>query len=172
MQWCAKLTNQIEEKQAEQDIVDRVPELRQLHTDIDNATHKLESAIQKYNQAEINLNAAVKNIDDKVDTINTHIDKVIEETSNKLTITIHATDADMHRIKGMFDKERKWVTEQMFQNIVDANKAYAEARKAARKNYEEFDGIWLGRYMQWVGGFFFLKGIVTVVAMICTLVGK
>ena len=118
-----------------------MPELRQLHTDIDNATHKLESAIQKYNQAEINLNAAVKNIDDKVDTINTHIDKVIEETSNKLTITIHATDADMHRIKGMFDKERKWVTEQMFQNIVDANKAYAEARKAARKNYEEFDGI-------------------------------
>ena len=66
-------------------LVNRVPELKQLSEDIDkatntfiNATLELESAIQQYQRAEAKLGGAVTTISKKVDTINQHIDKVLE----------------------------------------------------------------------------------------------
>ena len=54
--------NEIEEQQAEDGLVNRVPELKQLSEDIDkatstfiNATLELESAIQQYQRAEVQL---------------------------------------------------------------------------------------------------------------------
>lgn len=136
--------SQIEEKQAEQDIVDRVPELRQLHTDIDkatntciNATLELESAIQKYNHAEINLNASVKNIGDKVNTINTHIDDVMKNVPDKLKVTVHATDTDMQRIQDIFDTEHKWMLRQMQKHIREVNEMFIAERKHTDYRYKE-----------------------------------
>ena len=69
--------NEVEEQQAEDGLVNRVPELKQLSKDIDkatdtfiNATLELESAIQQYQRAEANLGGAVTTISKKVDTIN------------------------------------------------------------------------------------------------------
>ena len=77
--------NEVEEQQAEDGLVNRVPELKQLSEDIDkatntfiNATLELESAIQQYQRAEAQLGGAVTTISKKVDTINQHIDKVME----------------------------------------------------------------------------------------------
>ena len=77
--------NEVEEQQAEDGLVNRVPELKQLSEDIDkatntfiNATLELESAIQQYQRAEAKLGGAVTTISKKVDTINQHIDKVLE----------------------------------------------------------------------------------------------
>ena len=54
--------NEVEEQQAEDGLVNRVPELKQLSEDIDkatntfiNATLELESAIQQYQRAEAKL---------------------------------------------------------------------------------------------------------------------
>lgn len=54
--------NEVEEQQAEDGLVNRVPELKQLSEDIDkatntfiNATLELESAIQQYQRAEVQL---------------------------------------------------------------------------------------------------------------------
>lgn len=66
--------NEIEEQQAEDGLVNRVPELKQLSEDIDkatntfiNATLELESAIQQYQRAEAKLGGAVTTIGKKVD---------------------------------------------------------------------------------------------------------
>ena len=75
--------NEVEEQQAEDGLVNRVLELKQLSEDIDKATNtfinaalELESAIQQYQRAEVNLGGAVTTIGKKVDSINQHIDKL------------------------------------------------------------------------------------------------
>ncbi len=79
------MKNEVEEQQAEDGSVNRVPELKQLSEDIDkatntfiNATLELESAIQQYQRAEAKLSGAVTTISKKVDTINQHINKALE----------------------------------------------------------------------------------------------
>ena len=64
--------NEVEEQQAEDGLVNRVPELKQLSEDIDkatntfiNATLELESAIQQYQRAEVQLGGAVTTISQK-----------------------------------------------------------------------------------------------------------
>ena len=61
--------NEVEEQQAEDGLVNRVPELKRLSEDIDkatntfiNATLELESAIQQYQRAEAKLGGAVTTI--------------------------------------------------------------------------------------------------------------
>ncbi len=71
--------NEVEEQQAEDGLVNRVPELKQLSEDIDkatntfiNSTFELESTIQQYQRAETKLGGAVTTISKKVDqSINT-----------------------------------------------------------------------------------------------------
>ena len=66
--------NEVEEQQAEDEYVNRVPELKQLSEDIDkatntfiNATLELESAIQQYQRAEAKLGGTVTAISKKVE---------------------------------------------------------------------------------------------------------
>ena len=87
--------NEVEEQQAEDGLVNRVPELKQLSEDIDkatntfiNATLELESAIQQYQRAEVQLGGAVTTIGKKVDTINQHINKVLENAPNQLKVSV------------------------------------------------------------------------------------
>ena len=88
--------NEVGEQQAEDGLVNRVPELKQLSEDIDkatntfiNATLELESAIQQYQRAEAKLCGAVTTISKKVDTINQHIDKVLENAPTKLKVSVN-----------------------------------------------------------------------------------
>ena len=64
--------NEVEEQQAEDGLVNRVPELKRLSEDIDkatntfiNATLELESSIQQYQRAEAKLGGAVTTISKK-----------------------------------------------------------------------------------------------------------
>ena len=93
--------NEVEEQQAEDGLVNRAPELKQLSEDIDkstntfiNATLELEFAIQQYQRAEAQLGGAVTTISKKVDTINQHIDKVMENAPTKLKVSVQVNDAD------------------------------------------------------------------------------
>ena len=77
--------NEVKEQQAEDGLVSRVPELKQLSEDIDkatdtfiNATLELESAIQQYQRAEAKLGGAVTTSRKKVDTTHQHIDTPLE----------------------------------------------------------------------------------------------
>ena len=159
--------NEVEEQQAEEGLVNRVPELKQLSEDIDkatntfiNATLELESAIQKYQRAEAKLGGAVTTISKKVDTINNHIDNVLKEAPTKLQVSVKVADADWKTILEMFDKEHKWMTGQMQKHIREVNEMFADERKRVQQRYKEYDGSYLGHYIQYFVWFFFAVGLV------------
>ena len=128
--------NEVEEQQAEDGLVNRIPKLKQLSEDIDkatntfiNATLELESAIQQYQRAEAKLGGAVTTISKKVDTINLHIDKVLENAPTKLKVSVNVNDADWQKIQELFAKERQWMTAQMQTHIREVNSMFADERK-------------------------------------------
>ena len=159
--------NEVEEQRAEDGSVNRVPELKQLSKDIDKATNtfinaalELESAIQQYQRAESKLGGAVTTISKKVDTINQHIDKVLENAPTKLKVSVNVNDADWQKIQELFAKERQWMTAQMQTHIREVNSMFADERKKVRERYKEYDGCYLGHYAQWFFWFFCVLGIV------------
>ena len=171
--------NEIEEQQAEDGLVSRVPELKQLSEDIDkatstfiNATLELKSAIQQYQRAEVQLGGAVTTIGKKVDTINQHINKVLENAPTKLKVTVNVNDADWKKIQELFAKERQWMTAQMQMHIREVNSMFADERKKVRERYKEYDGCYLGHYAQWFFWLFFTIGIFVVAGGIAVIVAQ
>ena len=171
--------NEVEEQQAEDGLVNRVPELKQLSKDIDkatdtfiNATLELESAIQQYQRAEAKLGGAVTTISKKVDTINQHIDKVLENAPTQLKVSVQVNDADWQKIQELFAKERQWMTAQMQTHIREVNSMLADERKKVRERYKEYDGCYLGHYAQWFFWFFFTIGIVITFTIIFLLINS
>ena len=106
-----EVEHELETLQAKQAMIDQVPELRQLGSDIEklitaviNSKLSLETSIQQAKRAESALNDSVRAISKKVDTINDHIDGVIEEAPSRLNVAVHTSDADMKRIEALFSK--------------------------------------------------------------------
>lgn len=171
--------NEVKKQQAEDGLVSRVPELKQLSEDIDkatntfiNATLELESAIQQYQRAEAKLGGAVTTISKKVDTINQHIDKVLENAPTKIKVSVNVNDADWKKIQELFAKERQWMTAQMQMHIREVNSMFANERKKVRERYKEYDGCYLGHYAQWFFWFFFTIGIVITFTIIFLLINS
>ena len=175
----SEVEEDIQEQDAEQDIVDRVPELKRLSGDIDkatntwvNATLELESAIQQYQRAERKLDASVTSIRGKVDTINTHIDKVLEDAPTKLKVSVNVVDADWKKMQEQFDQEHKWMLGKMQEHIREVNGMFVEERRRVQKRYKEYDGCYLGHYAQWFFWFFFILGFSLFIYTIVIMVGK
>ena len=175
----SEVQEEIQEKDAEQDIINRVPELKRLSADIEKATTavinaklSLESSIQFTQREEGVLGAAVKTISDKVDTINTHIDNVLEDAPNKLHVSVNVADADWQKIQDLFDQEHKWMLGKMQENIRQVNAMFVEERRSVQKRYKEYDGCYLGHYAQWFFWFFFVLGFFIFTATIVMMVGR
>ncbi len=171
--------NEVEEQQAEESLVGRVPELRQLSDDMDkatntfiNATLELESAIQQYQRAEKNLGGAVTTIGRKVDSINQHIDKVLENAPTQLKVSVKVNDADWQKIQELFAKKRQWMTAQMQTHIREVNSMFIDERKKVRERYKEYDGCYLGHYAQWFFWFFFTVGVFVVAGGIAVIAAQ
>ena len=171
--------NEVEEQQAEDGLVSRVPELKQLSKDIDkatntfiNATLELESAILQYQRAEAKLGGAVTTISKKVDTINQHIDKVLENAPTKLKVSVNVNDADWQKIQELFAKERQWMTAQMQTHIREVNSMFAVERKKVRERYKEYYGCYLGHYAQWFFWLFFTIDIFMVAGGIGMMIAQ
>ena len=171
--------NEVEEQQAEDGLVNRVPELKQLSEDIDKATNtfinaalELESAIQQYQRAEVQLGGAVTTIGKKVDTINQHINKVLENAPNQLKVSVNVNDADWQKIQELFAKERQWMTAQMQTHIREVNSMLADEREKVRERYKEYDGCYLGHYAQWFFWFFFTIGIFVVAGGVGVIIAQ
>ena len=162
----SEVQEEIEEHDAEDAVVSRVPELRQLSDNIDkatntwiNATLQLESAIRKYNSAQTVLVNSVDNIKGKVDTINTHIDKVMENAPTKLQVSVRVRDEDWQKIQEMHTKQQQWMTAAMQKHIRQVNDMFYEERKRVQERYKEYDGTYLGHYVQYIFWFFFTIGL-------------
>ena len=137
-----------------------------------NTTLELESAIQQYQRAEAKLGGAVTTISKKVDTINQHIDKVLENAPTKLKVSVNVNDADWQKIQELFAKERQWMTAQMQMHIREVNSMFADERKKVRERYKEYDGCYLGHYAQWFFWFFFTIGFFVIAGCIGMMIAQ
>ena len=174
-----EVQEEIQERDAEDEVINRTPELRKLSENIDkatntwvNATLQLESAIHEYQRAEVKLDNAVNTISDKVETIKKHIDQVIEDAPTKLKVSVDVSDADWEKIQSMFNKQRQWVIDQTQKNVQTVNAMLVEERKKAMSRFKEYDGCYLGHYAQWFFWFFFVLGFFIFVAVIIIMAGR
>ena len=174
-----EVQEEIQEKDAENAVVNRAPELRTLSENIDkatntwiNATLELESAIQQYQRAERKLDDSVTTIRGKVDNINEHIDNHLKEAPDKLKVSVNVADADWKKIQDLFDKEHKWMLAKMQEHIREVNGMFIEERRRVQKRYKEYDGCYLGHYAQWFFWFFFVLGFFLFTSVIVMMVGK
>ena len=171
--------NEVEEQQAEDGLISRVPELKQLSKDIDkatntfiNATLELESAIQQYQRAEAQLGGTVTTIGKKVDTINLHIDKVLENAPTKLKVSVNVNDADWQKMQQMFDEHNKQILVKMQSHLKEVHAMFANERRKVNERYKEYDGVYLGRYAQWFFGFFFVLGFFGFCGIIAVVIAQ
>lgn len=174
-----EVQEEIQEKDAEDAVVNRAPELRTLSENIDkatntwiNATLQLESAIQQYQRCERKLDSTVTDIRGKVDTINEHIDNVLKDAPTKLQVSVNVADADWKKIQDLFDQEHKWMLAKMQEHIREVNGMFIEERRRVQKRYKEYDGCYLGHYAQWFFWFFFVLGFFLFTSVIVMMVGK
>ena len=174
-----EVQEEIQEKDAEDAVVNRAPELRKLSENIDkatntwvNATLQLESAIQQYQRAERKLDSTVTDIRGKVDSINEHIDNVLKDAPTKLQVSVNVANADWKKIQDLFDQEHKWMLAKMQEHIREVNGMFAEERRRVQKRYKEYDGCYLGHYAQWFFWFFFVLGFFLFTSVIVMMVGK
>ena len=170
---------EIQEKDAEDAVVNRAPELKKLSEDIDkatntwlNATFQLESAIQQYQRAERKLDASVTEIRGKVDSINEHIDSILKDAPTKLKVTVKVADADWQKMQDLFGQEHKWMIDKMQTHLREVNGMFAEERRKVQKRFEEYDGCYLGHYAQWFFWSFFTIGFFVVAGGIAMLIAQ
>ena len=102
-------------------------------------------APQQYQRCERKLDSTVTDICGKVDSINEHIDKVLEDAPTKLKVSVNVTDADWQKIQDLFDQDHKWMLAKMQEHIREVNGMFVEERRRVQKRYKEYDGCYLGQ---------------------------
>ena len=165
-----EVEEELEVQQAEQNIADRVPELKQLSTDIEKATTavinarlSLESSIRQTQREEGMLGAAVNTISNKVDSINEHIDQVLEDAPTKLKVTVNVSDDDWEKMQKLhnqwMEQEKQMLADQYKQQEVLWQKHSQRLTEIVRNN----EGVWLSAKLFYIVGSLSLLSIITIV---------
>ena len=165
-----EIEEELEVQQAEQDIVNRVPELKQLSADIDKATTavinaklSLESSIHQTQREEGILGAAVNTISNKVDSINEHIDQVLEDAPTKLKVTVTVCDTDWEKMQKLhnqwMEQEKQMLADQYKQQETLWRKQSHRLTDIVRNN----EGVWLSQRLFYIVGSLSLLSIITIV---------
>lgn len=165
-----EVQEEIQEKDAEQDIISRVPELKQLSSDIDKATTaiinaklSLENSIRFTQREEGVLGAAVNTISKKVDSINEHIDQVMEDAPTKLKVSVSVSDDDWQKMQGhhtlWLGEEKQMLVDQHKQQEVLWQKQSHRLTDIVRNN----EGVWLSQRLFYIIGSLSLLSIITIV---------
>jgi len=145
-------------------------EIKQLSTDIDNATTavikaklSLESSIRQTQREEGVLGAAVKTISDKVDTIDKHIDQVMEDAPTKLKVTVTVCDTDWQKMQELhaqwIEQEKQMLADQYKQQEALWQKQGHRLTDIVRNN----EGVWLSQRLFYIIGSLSLLSIITIV---------
>ena len=161
---------EIQEKDAEDAVVNRASELKQLSIDIDKATTavinaklSLESSIRQTQREEGVLGAAVNTISDKVDTINEHIDQVMEDAPTKLKVTVNVSDDDWEKMQKLhnqwMEQEKQMLAGQRKQQEALWQKQSRRLTEIVRNN----EGVWLSQRLFYIVGSLSLLSFITVV---------
>ena len=166
----SEVEEELEVQQIEQNIADRVPELKQLSANIEKATTavinaklSLESSIRQSQREEGVLGAAVNTISGKIDTINKHIDHVIEDAPTKLKVTVNVSDDDWEKMQKLhnqwMEQEKQMLADQYKQQEVLWQKQSHRLTEIVKNN----EGVWLSAKLFYVVGSLSLLSIITIV---------
>ena len=159
----------IQEQNAEQDIISRVPELKELSGNIDkatnncvNATLQCESVIHQYQRAERKLDDSVTTISGKVDTINEHIDQVMEDAPTKLKVSVTVSDADWQKMQEL---HAQWLGQEE-QKLADHNQQqetiWQKQSQRLTNIVKNNEGVWISTKLFYVVGSLSLLSIITI----------
>ena len=160
----------IQEQDAEQDIISRVPELKELSGNIDkatnncvNATLQCESVIHQYQRAERKLDDSVTSISGKVDTINEHIDQVMEDAPTKLKVSVTVSDADWQKMQEL---HAQWLGQEE-QKLADHNQQqeaiWQKQSQRLSNIVKNNEGVWISTRVFYIVGSLSLLSIITIV---------
>ena len=164
-----EVEEELEVQQAEQNIADRVPELKQLSVNIEKATTavinaklSLESSIRQTQREEGVLGAAVNTISKKVDSINEHIDQVMEDAPTKLKVSVSVSDDDWQKMQG---HHTQWLGEEK-QMLVDQHKQqevlWLKQSQRLTDIVKNNEGVWISTKLFYVVGSLSLLSIITI----------
>ena len=164
-----EVEEELEVQQAEQNIAGRVPELIQLSVDIDKATTavinaklSLKSSIRQTQREEGVLGAAVNTISGKVDTINEHIDHVMEDAPTKLKVSVNVSDADWQKMQELHNQwmvqEKQMLADQYKQQETLWRKQGHRLTEIVRNN----EGVWISTKLFYIVGTLSLLSIITI----------
>ena len=159
----------IQEQDAEQDIIRRVPELKELSGNIDkatnncvNATLQCESVIHQYQRAERKLDDSVTTISAKFDTINEHIDQVMEDAPTKLKVSVNVSDADWQKMQEL---HAQWLGQEE-QKLADHNQQQETIWQKHSQRLTDIvknnEGVWISTKLFYVVGSLSLFSIITI----------
>ena len=165
-----EVEEELEVQQAEQNIADRVPELKQLSANIEKATTavinaklSLESSIRQTQREEGVLGAAVNTISKKVDSINEHIDQVMEDAPTKLKVTVTVCDTDWQKMQELhnqwMEQEKQMLADQRKQQEALWQKQSHRLIEIVKNN----EGVWLSQRLFYIIGSLSLLSIFTIV---------
>ena len=172
-----EVQKEIQEKDAEDEVINRTSDLRKLSENIDKATTavinaklSLESSIRQTQREEGVLGAAVNTISKKVDSINEHIDQVLEDAPTKLQVTVTICDADWQKMQGLhtqwLGEEKQMLVDQHKQQEVLWQKHSLRLTDIVRNN----EGVWLSQRLFYIVGSLSLLSIITIVLEIAAYV--
>ena len=173
----SEVKEDIQEQDAEQDIISRVPELKELSGNIDkatnncvNATLQCESVIHQYQRAERKLDDSVTTISGKVDTINEHIDQVMEDAPTKLKVSVTVSDADWQKMQEL---HAQWLSQEE-QKLADHNKQQETIWQKQSQRLTDIvknnEGVWISTRVFYIVGSLSLLSIITIVMEIVAYV--
>ena len=168
-----EVEEELEVQQAEQNIADRVPELKQLSANIEKATTavinaklSLESSIRQTQREEGVLGAAVNTISKKVDSINEHIGQVMEDAPTKLKVTVNVSDDDWEKMQKLhnqwMEQEKQMLADQYKQQETLWRKQSHRLTEIVRNN----EGVWLSAKLFYIVGSLSLLSIITIAMVI------
>ena len=123
----------------------------------------MESSIRQTQREEGVLGAAVNTISDKVDTINEHIDKVMEDAPTKLKVTVNVSEADWQRMQELhnqwMEQEKQMLADQRKQQEALWQKQSHRLIEIVKNN----EGVWLSQRLFYIIGSLSLLSIFTIV---------
>ena len=166
----SEVQEEIQEKDAEDEVINRTSELRKLSENIDKATTavinaklSLESSIRQTQREEGMLGAAVNTISNKVDSINEHIDQIMEDAPTKLRVTVNVSDADWQKMQELhaqwLEQEKQMLADQYKQQETLWQKQSHRLTDIVRNN----EGVWLSQRLFYIVGSLSLLSIITIV---------
>ena len=108
------------------------------------------------------LGAAVNTISGKIDTINKHIDHVIEDAPAKLKVTVNVSDDDWEKMQKLHnqwrEQEKQMLADQYKQQEVLWQKQSHRLTEIVKNN----EGVWLSAKLFYVVGSLSLLSIITI----------